>query len=160
MLDVTSPFAWLWAASLLVMSVVVFKRNVLYFYLIVTPPLIALKLGLPLLIVAAGVTAVLVGIMYSVLCGELRGSVSTEHENDPRSLAYGFQLRLPLIPSIALVLVGNVGLAWLVLQFFDPNLWFQEKGISARSYLVVYMVAGFVSALGMFMPLVRIDAKK
>jgi len=49
-LDFSTPFAWIWLASLILITSLVFKRHVLLFWLLVCPPIIALKMQVPFLV--------------------------------------------------------------------------------------------------------------
>ncbi len=148
MLDISSPVTWLWAASVLVFSLVLFKRRALLFWLMVIPPLAALKLGVPVMVIAAGVGAMLVGLVYrSFFTEETATESSVTLKSEETGQQISFHLRLPLGPSIALIIVLNIGLALLLLQFFDPDVWFSGKNIPGKFTSMLYVIFGFFSAL-------------
>lgn len=64
MLDFSTPFAWIWLASLILITSLVFKRHVLLFWLLVCPPIIALKMQVPFLVIAAGIGGVMTGLIF------------------------------------------------------------------------------------------------
>lgn len=159
MLDVASPFFWLWLLILGIASTIFFKRQALLFWLLVLPALMALKLEVPSLLISAGVGAQLVGLGYGVLT-RASSTGNTNQVSGQARLANTIHLKLPLSLSLALILTCNVGIAWLLLQFFDPDLWFQQKHVTTKTYIAIYTLLGSVTALLISLPLLDFGPNK
>lgn len=147
MLDFSTPFAWIWLASLILITSLIFKRQVLLFWLLVCPPIIALKMQVPLLVIAAGIGGVMTGLIFHALMPFF--------EKPPSEDMAQLELRLPLWAATAITTVSNLLLAGLVSANFNPDAWFKPLGIPERGFSMVYLVVGFISALVIFMLFIR-----
>ncbi|ACE85438.1 hypothetical protein [Cellvibrio japonicus] len=151
MLDFSTPYAWLWLVSVVLLCVALFKRDAPLFLAVTLPAIVAMKYDIHSLIIAAGVSvalaAVVLGTFLTVNKKDHRTSPLTDEETGH---SVTFRLRVAFWIAVPLVFLLNIALALLVLQLADPDTWFEQYPLMDEFRVMAYLVISFISALCLF----------
>lgn len=160
MLDFSRPDTWVWLISVIAFSFLLFRKQAPLLLCVTLPVVFALKYDLHTLIIAAGVSAVLVAVVFGTFLTENRtGKKSALLTDEETGQAVAFQLRIPFTLAALITFVLNIALAFLVLQFTDPNTWFEQTEATPRATSLLYIIASFISALCLFTMFVSTHVK-
>ncbi len=151
MLDFSRPDTWLWLVSVIAFTFLLFRKEALLLLSVILPVVFAIKHDVHTLIISAGVSAVLVAVIFGGFLSENRTDKQTATlADDETGQAVAFRFRIPFMLAALITLVLNIALAFLVLQFFDPDIWFEQDQIAVRAGAIFYLIASFISALCLF----------
>lgn len=160
MLDFSRPDAWLWLVSVIALSFLLFRKQAPLLLCLILPVVFAIKHDIHILIIAAGAGAALVAVVFGTFLTENRtGKKSALLADDKTGHAVAFRFRIPFTLAALITFVLNVALALLVLQFTDPNTWFEQNKTTVKAASICYLIASFISALCLFTMFVSTTVK-